>query len=167
MMKNLETNTSDTPSNWGPYADLLRNQPAPAMPADRARQMLPAIHAAIPAFTRRQRTIRFLTAPALTIAAAALVTIVSLVPATLEEQHVAPTPAVTTAAAKSQQRPARRLPRTELAPPVLSDEQLAASADTAALPPRNFEEPVHMREMNSAPGPGIARYPADPNAMLP
>ena len=171
-MTDSTKHTNETPEHWGAYAELLRRQPAPTMPAEHSARVLANVQAAAPAYARRQRLVRFVTAPAVTLAAAALVVLFSTIPPARETPAPAGLSVRPAKVAQAPQRAARRPARKPLDPPIVGNAEVP-TADTAQLPPRIQVAPVHSADAASTaaaePGPGlaIARLQAGENAPLP
>lgn len=144
---------NESPEQWERYAELLRQQPGAVPTEDRSAQMLANINAAAAVRPGRQRMIRRVVAPVVSVAT--IIMVILLV--NISTPHVEPAPrtGVTVSTKESRERPrqVRRPTRNRLPAPSIPSTPLPASVDSALMP-----KPSHFPVVDPI-GPGGSRAP--------
>lgn len=158
----------DAPQGWDRYGSLLRSLPVRQMNPERSAAMLPAIHASIPAYVRRRRAVRFIAAPALSMATVVVAFLLGMLPAIDDDRGSQFSPTIPQPVAREQARPAHHAPRRRIELPYLPQAGVATgNPDTLSVPMANhrmISEPSVAAPVTSGPGPGpgIARAHTTP-----
>lgn len=130
MMTELHRHIPDTPDRWEEYASILRDQPQPAMRAERAAEVLPCIDAAINLQARRMRVVRYVSAPALSLAAVVVLVLSGTLSNRSGEADQRPGSQIAPPVAGAQIHQARRQPHVRLDPPAMPNAELPKQIDS-------------------------------------
>jgi hypothetical protein len=162
-MTEQNNHTTDAPDGWDRYGAMLRNQPSPSLPEDRASAMMARVNAAIdkparfPGFFRFPRVNRWVLAPALGVATLLVILLVNILGPSGDSERRAPAAGMTAPASSEAPRQPRKLHRRPLQAPEVTDAPEPMSVDSAlpgvALQPPHVDSAVPDVRPGPAPGP--------------